>query len=157
SFSCGQRCLSARVTVAVFRRRGGPIMLLSRIAVIGALGAMAVVAIGMPLTGQANGKHPHPSGTPHVHAPVPAEDRTVKPPSELWTNSAMLTRGQTLYQDKCAVCHGREGAGDGPAAASLTVKPPSLRDEAMVAEMSGAYWFWRISEGAGVEPFRSAG
>jgi len=27
----------------------------------------------------------------------------------------------------------------------------------MVAEMTGAYWFWRVSEGGLVEPFRSAG
>jgi mono/diheme cytochrome c family protein len=132
-------------------------MLPSRTAAISVLGAVAVVATGIPLTGLANGKHSLHGATPHVHAPVPAEYRTVTPPSDLWTDRSMLARGQAIYEDKCAVCHGPAGAGDGPAAPSLAVKPPSLRDEAMVAEMSGAYWFWRISEGAGVEPFRSAG
>src|SRR4029453_5947855 len=33
----------------------------------------------------------------------------------------------------------------------------SFRDGAMVAEMTDAYWFWRVGEGGLVEPFRSAG
>ncbi len=31
----------------------------------------------------------------------------------------------------------------------------SFRDRAMVAEMSDAYWFWRVSEGGEVEPYKS--
>jgi mono/diheme cytochrome c family protein len=39
----------------------------------------------------------------------------------------------------------------------LAVKPPDLRDETMVNEMAGNYWFWRVSEGGQAEPFRSTG
>lgn len=36
---------------------------------------------------------------------------------------ATLERGQTLYASKCAVCHGPEGKGDGPAAFVLFPRP----------------------------------
>jgi copper transport protein len=38
-----------------------------------------------------------------------------------------ITAGAKLYQEECAVCHGIEGDGDGPQAASLEPPPASLR------------------------------
>ena len=37
-----------------------------------------------------------------------------------------VAAGQQEYETLCANCHGRTGAGDGPIAAILTVKPPNL-------------------------------
>jgi mono/diheme cytochrome c family protein len=37
-----------------------------------------------------------------------------------------LKRGQQLYQTNCALCHGPEGKGNGPVAASLSNKPANL-------------------------------
>ena len=34
--------------------------------------------------------------------------------------------GSALYKTYCAVCHGKEGKGDGPLAANLRVRPPDL-------------------------------
>ncbi len=93
----------------------------------------------------------------HMHAPVPPEYRDVKEPKGLWTNQTVISRGRAIYQEKCAACHGADGSGNGPAAVSLVPKPPSLRDRAMVAQMSAAYSFWRVSEGGDVEPFKSMG
>jgi mono/diheme cytochrome c family protein len=91
----------------------------------------------------------------HEHAVVPPEYADVKAPQTLWTDPAALARGRSIYAAKCAACHGDQGAGDGPAAAGLALKPPSFRDAAMVAEMTDAYWFWRVSEGARAEPYAS--
>ncbi|MBV9886847.1 MAG: c-type cytochrome [Acidobacteria bacterium] len=35
--------------------------------------------------------------------------------------------GAQMYKDYCAVCHGKDGRGDGPAAEILKSPPPSLR------------------------------
>ncbi|MBI3545092.1 MAG: cytochrome c [Gammaproteobacteria bacterium] len=43
------------------------------------------------------------------------------------TREQLLARGQTLFAQNCAGCHGAGGAGDGPAAASLLPKPTNLR------------------------------
>ena len=37
-----------------------------------------------------------------------------------------IERGRTLFEQHCASCHGKTGRGDGPAAATLAIKPPDL-------------------------------
>src|SRR5438445_3419412 len=93
----------------------------------------------------------------HAHVPAPVEYADVHVPLSVWTDAAMIARGKELYATRCAVCHGDSGDGRGPAAAGLPVKPPDLRDGVMISEMPGNYWFWRVSEGGLVEPFRSRG
>jgi mono/diheme cytochrome c family protein len=114
---------------------------------------------GMP--GHAGMRRPmeggHQSMTAHVHAEVPSDYRGSHIPAAAWTHPDLLARGKVIYAARCAVCHGDSGDGKGPGAASLPLKPPDLRDASMVAEMPGNYWFWRVSEGASVEPFRSQG
>jgi mono/diheme cytochrome c family protein len=124
------------------------------------LGAIAILRAVVPTASDADGNsddRPRGPTSRHLHAPVPPTYATRTAPTGIWTNPAVLARGQAIYAETCAVCHGRDGAGDGPAAAGLALKPASFRDKAMVAEMTDAYWFWRVSEGGSVEPFKSAG
>jgi mono/diheme cytochrome c family protein len=93
----------------------------------------------------------------HVHVAVPDEYRLAHVPESVWTSAAMVARGKEIYAARCAVCHGDTGDGQGTAAPALPLRPPDLRDADMSAEMAGNYWFWRISEGGSVEPFRSQG
>ena len=123
-----------------------------------------LLAIGTPLLGRAHDPqkpatpgHTHGGPGQHVHAPVPPDYRDSHAPAGVWTDAPAIERGKGIYAIRCALCHGERGGGDGPAAAGLALKPASFRDAAMVAEMTGAYWFWRVSEGGLVEPFRSAG
>ena len=125
--------------------------------------ALAFVVVALTVSAlradraRAHDPEPEPKAHAHVHASVPADYRDVTAPPDVWTDHATLARGQEIYAARCAVCHGRDGAGDGPAAAGLALKPPSLRDAAMAAQMTDAYWFWRVSEGNEAEPFRSQG
>ena len=53
--------------------------------------------------------------------------------------------GAQVFQSNCAMCHGAEGHGDGPASGSLDPKPKNL---AILQESAGDdYLFWRIREG----------
>ncbi len=92
-----------------------------------------------------------------MHATTPREYAGAHLAASAWMDPALMTRGRELYAAKCAVCHGSEGDGQGPAAAGLPVKPPDFRDARMVNEMAGNYWFWRVSEGGLAEPFKSQG
>jgi mono/diheme cytochrome c family protein len=38
-------------------------------------------------------------------------------------NPALMARGQALYAQSCATCHGTDGKGDGPGGAGITPKP----------------------------------
>ncbi|MDQ7801601.1 MAG: cytochrome c [Armatimonadota bacterium] len=63
--------------------------------------------------------------------PIPATEQSVQ-------------LGHQLYRAHCAVCHGSEGRGDGPAAASLVPRPADLR---RTARMADPLLFTRITEG----------
>lgn len=41
-------------------------------------------------------------------------------------SAAAVRRGGTLFQQKCAACHGMEGKGDGPIARSMRTPPPDF-------------------------------
>ncbi len=55
--------------------------------------------------------------------------------------------GKGIFAGKCAPCHGLEGHGDGPAAASLQPKPRNLSDAKYVSTLSDERMFKTISEG----------
>jgi DMSO reductase family type II enzyme heme b subunit len=51
---------------------------------------------------------------------------------------AQVSPGQTIYEQRCAPCHGLEGTGDGPAAERLFIKPRDFtRDEYKIKSTSG--------------------
>ena len=143
---------SPRAPAAAGRRRG-------RARVI--LAAVAVALAAAP--GWAQSPHQHHGGgaarSPGAHdhpAPPPAY-ATVSVPTKIWTDARTLQRGKTLWRERCAICHGERGDGRGPAAPGLAVKPEDLTNATMVQEMSPRYWFWRVSEGGQVEPFKTEG
>ena len=123
------------------------------------VGVVAMVWLVAVSHSRAHDDKPHAAKreSEHIHAPVPADYATVMAPSHIWTDPAVLARGEVIYKAKCAVCHGNEGAGDGPDATWLGPRAGSFRDRAMVAEMSDAFWFWRVSEGGLAEPYKSKG
>ncbi len=61
--------------------------------------------------------------------------------------SPSLARGAEVYQNYCAACHGSLGAGDGPAAATLTPVPSNLADAAALYSRSPLDFYRRITIG----------
>jgi high-affinity iron transporter len=66
-----------------------------------------------------------------------------------------LARGQSLYVENCAVCHGARGHGDGPQAARLEPAPKDFHDPARQSQRSLTNLFNTIS--LGVEGTAMAG
>jgi mono/diheme cytochrome c family protein len=131
----------------------------TRRSIVPVLTMAALLVAGLP---GSRGAHAGPAGSPghahdHEHPPVPPAYAKAEAPPPTWTDPETLARGKAVYAARCALCHGERGDGKGPAAVGLALKPADVTDAKMVAEMSGAYWLWRVSEGGQVEPFKSKG
>src|SRR3989449_4775317 len=128
--------------------------------IISLCSAVLVLLLGLwlahPPVIRANGDKDEEKGG-HAHVPAPLEYADTHVPLNVWTDQAMIARGKAIYTTRCAVCHGAAGDGKGPGGVALPLKPPDFRDQDGVAEMRDNYWFWRVSEGGQVEPFKGKG
>ena len=88
-----------------------------------------------------------------IHADLPHEYDGLENP--FGGDAAAIAAGAEIYAGICAKCHGETGDGDGPIATGLDPKPTSLADGEMMADLSDAYVFWRITKGGAMEPFNS--
>jgi mono/diheme cytochrome c family protein len=60
--------------------------------------------------------------------------------------------GSQIYAERCALCHGAEGKGDGPASASLNPKPRNHTDGSYMNARSDEELLGVIREGKGAMP-----
>ncbi len=56
---------------------------------------------------------------------------------------------QEIFSSRCSVCHGAQGAGDGPGSAGLTPKPRNFQDKAWVSSVKDDYLVNIIKSGGG--------
>ena len=75
----------------------------------------------------------------------PAYPTTFYTPAEPYA-AASIVRGDAVYADNCALCHGTNGRGDGPAAAGLPTRPADLTEPHLFAHSPGDL-FWWVSHG----------
>ena len=73
---------------------------------------------------------------------------------EMPTRDMNIASGKTIYQSKCASCHGMNGTGSGPAARGMTPAPPALASDTVVAGTSPATMFRIISVGVSGTPMQ---
>ncbi len=57
-------------------------------------------------------------------------------------NALSIANGLQLYHEHCAVCHGEEGYGDGPAAAGLRPRPADLTAKHTADHTAGDIFWW---------------
>jgi mono/diheme cytochrome c family protein len=95
-------------------------------------------------------------GTPPAETPAAAETPpTPTPPAPTPTPAAPaaepagdpVARGNQIYQQYCASCHGPEGNGDGPVSAGLDPKPAKHSDGAYMNALTDAHIEKVIKEG----------
>jgi len=65
------------------------------------------------------------------------------------TSAEVLDLGRKKYEIYCAVCHGYTGAGDGPVAPKMALKPPTLTSDKII-KMSDGGVYHIITDGQGV-------
>lgn len=75
---------------------------------------------------------------------APEEANKMENPLE--QSEKIVKAGNQIFQQLCAVCHGKEGEGDGITAATLDPKPANLQDSTIQAQSDGAF-YWKIREG----------
>ena len=80
------------------------------------------------------------------NAPEEAAQRQNPVPND----AAAIERGQKLYAQFCANCHGKNGQGDGPLAAALDPKPANLA--ARAGHHTDGDFAWKIANGRGTMP-----
>jgi mono/diheme cytochrome c family protein len=139
------------------------ILLLTLILIIAACSPASPTALAVsakPTAANEHGEHGehsmdggHTSGGTHIHAEIPADYAKLTNPYS--GEAAAIAAGKTIFETNCATCHGPQGYGDGPTAASLNPKPANLSDRQMMKDLSDAYLFWRVSEGGMMVPFNS--
>ncbi len=87
------------------------------------------------------------SGKKH-HWEAPEEEANRQNPTS--GALASIQRGKVIFRKSCAICHGKEAKGDGPAATTMNPKPSDL---SMMAGMhSDGEFAWKIATGKGAMP-----
>lgn len=144
-----QLAIALAVGVAVFAllalrrwRRGGA---WQREAIAGgAMAAIAAVALVVGYTVAPNIPTP----------PVPFTARFAQDPTPDTTETRLA--GKTIFQARCAVCHGPQGRGDGPAALTLIPRPVNLQVHVPLhAPGEIAYWIAEGVPGTGMPPWKT--
>jgi putative copper export protein/mono/diheme cytochrome c family protein len=95
------------------------------------VGALALLALGAGITLPPLSVDAYP--TTYRRPPIPYQ-------------AASIVEGAALYRVHCAACHGRTGAGDGPARPALPRIPADLR-AAHTAQHTAGDIFWWITSG----------
>ena len=80
------------------------------------------------------------------NAPKEAAERQNPVPKD----ASAIERGQKLFEQFCANCHGKSGQGDGPVAAAMKPSPSNLAERA--GHHSDGDFAWKIANGRGSMP-----
>lgn len=68
-----------------------------------------------------------------------------------------LAVGEKVFQERCVLCHGPNGMGDGPGGAALNPKPRNFHDKAVMDTLSDAWIVHTIMNGkagTGMPPWK---
>jgi len=80
-----------------------------------------------------------------------APEKVKKAKNPIKATKASTEKGKEIYESKCALCHGVNGDGKGPASAGLNPKPTNFR-ESHGEKMTDGEHFWKITTGKGGMP-----
>lgn len=96
--------------------------------------------------------HQEGESTKHMQAMLAIKDEipeeySIMERTPIIPDKESLTSGRKLYQQHCAVCHGEDGRGDGPAAKAMDPSPANFLDHEHSAIYGPGDKFWIIGKG----------
>lgn len=97
----------------------------------------------------------HPTVPAEVLARIEVPEWAASPAA--WSEQA-IAEGRALYEANCAVCHGENLDGQGPAASGFRypIRPANFRDAGTIAQLTLRYVYWRLETGGIHNEFQSA-
>ena len=97
----------------------------------------------------------HPTAGDEVLNRIKVPDWAASPAD--WS-AETVARGKTVYAGNCAVCHGDNLDGLGPAAEGFRypIRPADFRDAGTIAQLTLPYVYWRLTSGGIQNQFNSA-
>lgn len=109
--------------------------------------ASAIAALLLAACGGEDAAPPAPGPAP---VPAPPPDVPPSPPGDVVPadlGGGDAARGAEVYGQLCWTCHGPEGRGDGPTAATLSPKPADHTDGAYMGSLSDEDLYLVIAKG----------
>ncbi len=76
-----------------------------------------------------------------------AEDGTARAPAERLRTTAVIARGEQLYRENCALCHGEKADGRGARSMGLDRKPANFTEAVWSSPEGATRAFQAISQG----------
>jgi mono/diheme cytochrome c family protein len=94
--------------------------------------ALTGILVGLQISAAKSATPDAPAATPGHPAPA---------------NAARVQRGQAVYTQYCAACHGAQGKGDGVSGQSLPIKPQNLTEGRVLNPLPDHFLFGIIARG----------
>ena len=94
----------------------------------------AALALTFAFTACSGEKAPAPAAP--AQSPATAAAQAAASPAAESPTAEDKTQATEIFTQRCTPCHGTQGAGDGPASASLTPKPRNFTDAAWQTEVT---------------------
>lgn len=106
------------------------------------------LATGCGGGGSSSGTSGSSAGTPPATS-TPAPDAAAPPAPPALSGPEL---GAKVFKDRCALCHGPDGHGDGPGSKALNPKPRNLHDQAYMSTRTDEQLLEVIHNGKGAMP-----
>lgn len=133
----------------------------ARTAFIAARVALVAIAAALALVAGCGGGTKSGSESPNTAAsnapaPTPTETTVTTPPADAGAapGAGALSGdlGTRVFAQRCALCHGPDGHGDGPGSKALNPKPRNFHDQAYMSTRTDAQLLETIHNGKGAMP-----
>lgn len=93
---------------------------------------MLIAILFVAACGKGNEPPPPSTGTPEAKQESGPADKRAAPPAAMSADE----QAKKMFETVCAMCHGADGTGNGPAAANLNPKPRNYTDPAWQATVT---------------------